>query len=293
MVSKVDASAPKVEYIEGGVDWITATLPSASMTTELWLQRCIRVLEAIAKEGNELKPRTMQGYYGLSAGNCFAGSREDGTMIQLTGSYANEHFASIDRPDLHYSRVDVQTTAKFVIMPTTIAQGAYDNAASANALLPAPRRRKLVIIRGSDGGDTFYLGSASSDQRGRIYNKAVQSESPHYNRCWRYEIVYRNTLATQIARSCPYALDKRAKWAAQVVNSWYQARGVPDCGYDAGFDITLPLSRPLPTDVERKLRWLEKQVRPTIKYLIEQGYRDTILTSLGLSDQISTNSPDY
>jgi hypothetical protein len=39
-----------------------------------------------------------------------------------------------------------------------------------------------------------------------------------------------------------------------------------------------------PTDIEAKLTWLQKQVAPTVAYLLAQGYRDTILSVLGLPD---------
>jgi DNA relaxase NicK len=290
MVAIVGADDAKVEYIEGGIDWLTATLPSSSPTGELWVEHCLSVIDQIAERGYEVKARTLQGYYGASAGNCFVGSREDGHIIQLTGSLANDYFSSVYRTDLHVSRLDVQTTAKFDVMPTTIAMKGYHNAALNNKTLPESRRRKLVIIRGSDGGDTLYIGSASSLQRGRIYNKAVQSEIPQYARCWRYEVVFRNELGTQLAARVPYPIGTRAKWAAQICLDWFEHRGVPDCGFNSGLDVILPLTSPIPSDVERKLRWIEKQVAPTVRYLIEKGYRDTILASLNLLDSQSTNS---
>jgi hypothetical protein len=291
-VYEAQHSANEVEYIEGGIDWLTLTLPADEPTGELWIQQGLRVIDTIGRGGYEIKPRSMQGYYGASAGNCFVGSREDGHMMQLTGAHANDHFASVFRLDAHVSRIDVQCTAKFKVMPTNIAIRSYGDASTNNKTLPEGRRRRLVIIRGNDGGDTFYLGSPSSDQRGRIYNKAVQSESPKYARCWRYEVVYRNDLATQLSRTVPYPLETRAKWAEEMVYRWYDKRGVHNCGIDHEIDVYLPLSSPIPSDVERKLNWLHKQVGPTVRYLIEAGYRDTILTSLGLTGAVSPDSSD-
>lgn len=42
-----------------------------------------------------------------------------------------------------------------------------------------------------------------------------------------------------------------------------------------------------PTDIERKLEWLRLQVAPTVRYLLEQGYRDTLLVSLGLESDLT------
>jgi DNA relaxase NicK len=38
----------------------------------------------------------------------------------------------------------------------------------------------------------------------------------------------------------------------------------------------------IPTDVERKLKWLEKQVKPTLRKLSELGYGDAAATAMGL-----------
>jgi len=47
----------------------------------------------------------------------------------------------------------------------------------------------------------------------------------------------------------------------------------------------LPLVRTLPTDVETKLRWLDEQVKPTIRYLCGLGFRDTLLVKLFPSEE--------
>jgi hypothetical protein len=68
-----------------------------------------------------------------------------------------------------------------------------------------------------------------------------------------------------------------------MVASWFYERGV-HCNWHNGNDlIALPLARTLPTDIERKLRWLEKQVKPSIKWLTDKGYGDTLAGVLGLS----------
>jgi len=53
----------------------------------------------------------------------------------------------------------------------------------------------------------------------------------------------------------------------------------------------MPLIRTLPTDVEAKLRWLEYQVAPTVKYLCELGFRDTLLSTLFPIEETGEISP--
>lgn len=261
-----------VEERSAGIDWLTLTLRSDAILADVWVEHSLTVLDKICEQGYELKYRTLQGYYGVSAGNCFVGSREDGHIVQLTGHHANDHFIEVWRPACHCSRIDVQCTIKYRDMPLDVAKECYDGATLDNLRLPSTRRRKLIIIRGSDGGDTFYLGAPTSDQRARIYNKAVQSEDIQYARSWRFEVVYKNDLATRLALRCPFNSVERADWAASVVSQWLSARGVTYGGLTADGRAIIPISRVLPTDVEKRMKWLTKQVQPTIMKLIAAGY---------------------
>jgi DNA relaxase NicK len=168
-------------------------------------------------------------------------------------------------------------------MPSNIAKEAYRDATVANRRLPSHRRRKLYIIVGSDGGDTFYLGSPSSDQRARIYNKEVQSEDPDFVRTWRYECVYRNDYATSVANTLNRTAFVIEEAVLSIVASWLQQRGINCALLKAGDGMALPISRTLPTDIETKLRWIRTQVRPTIKLLIERGMQDELLEALGIN----------
>lgn len=272
-----------IEERRSGVDWISCTLGVNELDYHVWRGDATHALEVVAKEGHQVVPRRMLGFEGLSAGNCFVGQNETHTYAQFSGSYADMAFEYVMHPKVHVSRIDLQSTVKLVIMDKNIAKGAYREATLANKSLPESRRRKLWIIVGSDGGDTFYLGSASSEQRGRLYNKEVQSEDILYSRCWRYEVVFKNDLGSAIAREIPEAPDNRAAFCNAAVKAWYQRRGVLCALLGGSTDLILPIIRTKPTDIERKMHWIAKQVYPTVAYLCEQGYRDTLLVLLGLA----------
>lgn len=277
-----------IEGIQSGIDWLSLTAPREMPGLSNWKGACTRAIGEIAKQGYVLETRKMQGYEGISAGNCFFGEREDGFFCQLTGFHANDWFEQCYHPKCNVPRIDLQFTAKFDVMPANIAKKGYHDATLANSGLPVTRRRKMYIIVGSDGGDTLYIGSPSSEQRGRLYNKAVQSELPEYARSWRYEVVLRNELARNCAQQLPRASVERADYVLTLVCAWYEVRGV-DCGlYHTGEKPPLPLQRALPTDVERKLDWLNSQVKPTIRYLCSLGFRDTLLREL-FPDEASEN----
>lgn len=267
---------PIVEAIYAGLDWLTVTLPNDAPGNAEWRNRGIRALESIAEEGNVLKPRGMLGYYGVSCGNCFVGERDADSMQQFTGFHADRVFDRLYRNDAHFSRIDIQVTVKTVERHADVAKEAYNSATQDNDSLPPARRRKLSLIVGSDGGDTAYIGSPSSDQRGRIYNKEVQSERPEYTRCWRYEVVYRNDYATTASKAIYARGSEHTRFCTIAAATWFGQRGISCNWFFSGLLEPMPLIRTRPTDIEAKLRWLETQVAPTVRYLCESGYRDTI-----------------
>lgn len=272
-----------IEQVSAGVDWLTITLRRGLVNDALWAQRGLKALEAIVGEGYKLESRNWNGYEGFSAGGSFVGEREDSYCIQLAGRHAHTHFDSVYRYDAHISRLDVQVTVKFKKMPSTIAKEAYRDAIAKNEDLPVARRRKLWIIVGSDGGDTAYIGSSSSDVRGRIYNKEVQSEDPLYTRSWRYEVVLKNEQSTAYGRVLEAQSANRVQFCSDWVAVWFEKRGVQvTWPYDAAH-IPVPPQKTLPTDIERKRNWLKHQVRPTISYLLTVQEKESILELLGLS----------
>lgn len=275
---------PKISEVRSGIDWLTLTVPSDITMGEMWAENCAKVLDMIAEQGYDLQSRTMQGYYGVSAGNCFVGWRDDGWICQLTGYHANDHYEKVWRDYCHVPRIDAQMSVQFEVMPINLGREAYRDTNDANQLLSASRRRKLIEVSGSDNGYTLYIGAPSSAQRGRIYNKEVQSQSVEYERTWRYEVMLRNELAYQFAQDCPRPITPRTQYVQAFVCSWFRRRGVSFSGISSDIQPTLPIRRTLPTDIERQLRWLNTQVKPTLSRLLASGYRDIVLESLGLTE---------
>ena len=278
--------APHVEVLTAGIDWYTATMLLEYTDAYRWQRVALSELEYVAAQGYDIKERHMLGYYGHSAGNCFVGAREADIMAQFTGFHADHAFRRLRDDNAHISRLDLQVTAKFRIMPLDVATKGYDDAITANNRLPAHRRRKIYIISGSDGGDTLYVGSPASSQRCRIYNKEVQSEDVLFAKTWRYEVVLRNEHATSCATAISRSEDTIEETTKAIVHKWCESRGITPL-FDAGRSMaTLPPIRTLPTDTERQLRWLREQVRPTIRRLTEQGYGDMLLELLGFPGEV-------
>jgi hypothetical protein len=277
-----------IDEITAGVDWLSCSLAKEHIDYQVWRGDVYYALDSIAKDGYKVVPRKLLGYEGLSAGNCFVGDNDGGTYAQFSGEKANFAFDYVDHPQAKYSRLDVQMTVKYSVTNYNEGRRCYDAAMDHNSRIQSGGRRKIYIIIGSDGGDTVYLGAPSSEQRARIYNKEVQSEDVAFTRCWRYEIVLRDELSTQLYRQLTGDPFTRADECVAFVITWLATRGVVLPDLVRWSTSPVPIRRSRPTDVERKLAWLKHQVAPTVRYLTESGYRSQALDALGVEEKDQT-----
>lgn len=263
-----------------GVDWISATLGRDEIEDQTWLHDAFACLWEVQAKGNTYKRRSLLGFDGWESGGCFVGSNDTTHYAQFAGKYANDAYTSLDHPKVHISRVDVQITVQYDIELIKEGRYQYARAIHHNKSLPEHRRRKIHLYAGSDGGDTVYVGSPSSDSRGRVYNKAKQSNEQAYERSWRYEVVLRNENAVQLFRRVISADTEAPKLILSYVLNWYAERGIIVLGVVPGrYDTIAPPKQPA-TDVERKLRWIKNQVIPTIRKLAELGYAEELMDAI-------------
>jgi len=272
-----------IDAVKAGIDWLTFTLSKDKPAASWWLNKGYEHIRTVAHQGHELKQYRLNGYDGYGVGGCFVGERPNDYMVQFSGSWADDAFWALYRNDCHVSRIDLRVDVKYKIMPQTVARKGYRDAVRANNELPIQRRRKIYILMGSDGGDTLYVGSPSSDQRGRLYNKEIQSEDPLYQRTWRYECVYRNDAASRVATVTYEAGSHDFSAIRSIVATWYANRGISTRQFSTGAIITLPLTRTIPSDVEKRLVWLKTQVAPALRFLQEHGATTEMLEALGIS----------
>lgn len=277
MPNRRDAS---VETVTCGIDWISGTLGREEIENQTWMYDCLHALEDVQRLGNTYKRRSLLGFDGWESGGCFVGSNDTMHYAQFAGKYANDAYHMLDHPKVHISRIDLQVTVKYDIELLKEGRFQYASAIRYNKSLPEYRRRKIHLYAGSDGSDTVYVGSPSSDNRGRIYNKDKQSKDKAYERSWRYEVVYRNEIAARMYRSCITADSEATKLILSQVVAWCAERGISILGM--GNIEGRPIERPKApsTDVERKLKWIRNQVIPTIRKLAELGYAEDLMESI-------------
>jgi len=273
----IKRSAVEVDTVFAGVDWISATLGREELDNQTWLYDAIHALEQVAMLGNAYKRRALLGFDGWESAGCFVGSNEKRHYAQFAGKYAHDAYHFLDHPKVHISRIDLQITVKY--SEELIKEGRYQYASAIhhNKTLPEHRRRKIHLFAGSDGGDTVYVGSPSSDLRGRIYNKDKQSADVAFQRSWRYEAVYRNNYANNVYRR---VLDEDIKGNSIIVPlviEFFRERGINILGMDDSGGIAISPPKPPPSDAGTKLRWIKEQVVPTIRKLAEMGYAEELM----------------
>lgn len=272
-----DRRSASAETVWAGVDWISATLGREELDDQVWLADCLHALYDVQGLGNVIKRRSLLGFDGWESGGCFVGSNETTHYAQFAGKYANDAYKMVEHPKVHISRIDLQVTVQYDIELIREGRYQYARAIHHNKGLPDHRKRKIHLFAGSDGGDTIYLGAPSSDVRGRLYNKAKQSNERSYERSWRYEVVFRNEHALRMFGYVIAAAAEAATIISAQVASWWRERGVEilDLG-DIARNPLAPLKTPR-TDVERKLAWIKNQVVPTIRKLAELGYTEELM----------------
>jgi DNA relaxase NicK len=152
------------------------------------------------------------------------------------------------------------------------------------------RPYKMRLIDGKGDGDTLYLGSRSSALFTRIYDKErEQLTDEGYKSSLRYECECKERLAFDTYQRCIATGYSSASCVAVLVGLLL-GRGIHALGVGgSSVVVTAPSQLPIST-VENSLTWLEKQVSPTVRRLVREGYEEEVLHALGLERFIDDGS---
>ena len=276
------STAPAVTKVEIGCDWLTCTWKRDNMFSSQHLEAALAFETHMFNNGNMQEVSSWQGYFGRKTGSFFVGERSTDYCVRVSGSAAAQAFTSIYRPDMHVSRLDIAVTAWLSPSTPSLGLTATSDARIAKLAGKVKNPAKITHYDSDDGGYTLYIGKRSSRVFSRLYNKEVESGDAYYEGAWRYECELHNATATETASELYYSLFPLEEAICSAVWSFYHSKGVVPCfpTFPAGVEIVLP--RREETTIERSLRWLETQVRPTVAKLVALGYTSSVLDSLGL-----------
>lgn len=274
----------KLNSVEAGVDWVTATVKDRSCAgriASLWEE----IVSRETKAGGVVVGKSKLGYDGMGVNGNFWGVRDDSMMLMLSGKTAHQNFLDVYRCNVNITRIDIQVTVSLPEYDGAWGEKAVIEAQTLRASLPNRNWARIRHLRSFGFGDTVSVGSRSSDKYGRIYDKEKQQRNGSYERCWRYEIEYKGDYAKLIAAEL-YSPYRQHLSVAHLVRSQFE-----DWGFSLPIDVEVVELPQTPTSVntdqDRTLDWLSKQVSPSIAKLIDGGVsRETLLSLLGLCGNI-------
>ena len=269
---------------EPAVDWLTCTWNRENPDSSQYLLNVLDFEEVLREKGNLTEVSQWQGYLGRKTASFFVGERYDGYCVRVSGSTAHPAFTSIYRSGMHVSRLDIAVTAW--IEPSTSGLGliALSDARTAKLAGKAKNPATITHYESDDGGFTLYIGKRTSRAYSRLYNKEVESGDEYYKGAWRYEVELHNQTATNTAVELLYGLFSVEEAIAGAVWSYYRSKGIYPTFPHSLADTEIVLPRRDETTIERTIRWLLTQVRPTVARLMEAGYTDAVLAALGLPE---------
>jgi len=262
---------------ESQVDWLTITTRPGPESESLQMLGD-QMLLTQADLGNERIPWSWRGYCGERAGAVLLGTRDDSSLLTVSGHHAASYIQRVWKVGHHVTRLDLQVTYRFHEHHANVAAGLY-----AERVVPIDDTTfasSYTLLTNSKGGQTLYVGAPSSDQRGRVYDKAAESQSDSYRNCWRYEVQLRGDPARFAAEALADA-QWNARTCSDLVWSWYTRRHVRvPWTSDTPLNITIPA--PGQTDADKKIAWLALQVGPAVAWLARHGDLERAISVLGI-----------
>lgn len=284
-VSTKGETLSDVRHPECGFDYLTTTWKDEIRNTALGNTRAV-IKWAERRKLNEggknfTKAWAWQGYTGYQCGGVAIGERADSSIVRLVGSAAHD-WASDGLPTGHnISRLDIALTVWGVSDQS--AEIARHNVESVEHRKTLQSRPYVVSrIDGNGDGDTLYLGSRSSEQFVRIYDKERSPNgTSEHKTALRYECECKEQLAFNCYQRC---INPRYSSASclQILAFLLGRRGISPILVGGIQPEPIPPTGVPISDLETSLSWLSAQVRPTIARLMREGYEEEVLNALGL-----------
>lgn len=266
-----------------GIDFITMTMAHDDSDYSDWVDRAHWWVLKQQDYGHTITAAGAHGYSGMRCGGRFVGYREDGAMVRASGSEAGPTFWHNYSTWCGVSRIDLQVT----VWIAQLSVAKHIRAMYAKLREDSHGRKSKVLscsmTQNSSGGATLYAGSRKSEVMLRVYDKGAESGEEDYKGAIRYELELKGKRAARSARRIfeagedalpAYCLGTVEKFCHDNLIYFPSLEGARD-----QLDLTVRANE---TDVERRLKWLKKQVAPTVAWLIEQGEAPAVYRALGI-----------
>lgn len=265
------------------VDYLTLTAKPNTMEASVLQDVWDAMRPGLEAEGHKLQGCAQLGYDGFKVGTVFIGYSIHGTMFRASGTLAHEAMQVIRGSNVvpHCTRIDLQVTYAFDEDQAEMREEQKRKILAYQAANPGGRHPSLVCIDGNGKGDTIQLGKRSSETYIRVYDKTREQKLAGAPWLWRWEVEFKGRRSQEVFEEGMRA-HTLENMAGAIVAGTLISRGVWYPWRAAEVVKLAQLTRPA-TDAQRKLAWMEKQVKPAVLELIQEGYLNEVLDSLGLS----------
>lgn len=280
------SSPMDVPYTEASVDWLTITTGDTERRKAVFAM-FEEACNAMRSLGEEPQVWTFLGYKGLLVTGVRWGTRKEDDIAIVSGMDAARWWQRLADFRDNCSRVDLAVTCFPPTAMYDVAARAFERLGGWN--VPAAINRRYTFLRNNQGGQTLYIGSRSSDQFGRLYDKACQLKPMQpAGTIWRYEVEFKHDRAELVLKGL-IASESGHRFPDSIVPTvwdWYEERGIAPI---FGRNTTVPA---LPTQLQAtvstdqmQLDWLRRQVSPAVRRLVSKGYGAQLRELFTLSDE--------
>lgn len=261
------------------IDWLTATTDCDKVGFEWWLA----FKDLSAGHYQDWRNRWYQG--ARADGYRWGWSEKQGYIFISTGSTTPACFYRIAPASRNVSRLDLSVTVELAKANQGLAR---------DSMPPKPTGpRNYTLISGTKPGETLYVGSRTSSQFGRLYDKGAESGQQEEGKLWRYEVelksprskIVSDLLLTwmdgEAVLSHPSSSLAVAEKIIPFVYDWFDEREVkPVFDREGKNELVVQIGRGVTTD-QKKIEWLTSQVRPTVQDFLSRGLEERLAEALG------------
>ena len=261
------------------VDWLTATCRKRETGYD-WYEVYKKFGKIEDPEKLSKAPFNKYGYVGEKWGSVtWAEHPKWGVLFIVSGAMANRCWKQIVPSATKTTRIDLAVTVNLDAVNLGVAQNAYK-------YRPDVKKTIYELRKQSIGGQTLYVGRRVSGEMGRLYDKSAErGDEP--GKSWRYEVELKAASAhkfSQLLLKHAKEIGFQDRLIQQFVWEWFDGRGIPPVFKPRvkGKGIQIEKEMTITTTADKKLTWLNTQIRPTVRDLLRAGLGPRVIEALDL-----------
>lgn len=272
--------------LEARVDWLTVSAKPGPDLQAIAGIAGLGILEE-QKRGQRLKTFRSMGYDAARAGSWTLAQGEVGGYVSVGGLDAERWARALLSCAHHCSRIDYCATIQY---PDSLQNPVPGILNDLRAVYNRQNEENFIQhYRGLRHDRGLTIGARASPYYARIYDKHSESRGRYPPATWRFEIELKRH-ASEFEHTRYKLEPSRLDHAGRIVRDHFIRWSVPVPAITGPTVVMAKQIRP-PSDADRALRWLERQVRPTLEWLFEIGRGEdakrALFGTLAISDQVA------